>query len=89
MKKLNKFSVHGTAVGESTEIRLDEISILADSETIKNIGVFLINAAYEMEVNGLEHMHLQDFFKDFTSEDHVDFVAINSEMIHMLSDKNK
>ena len=89
MKKLNKFSVHGTAVGESTEIRLDEISILADSETIKNIGVFLINAAYEMEVNGLEHMHFQDFFKDFTSDDHVDFVAINSEVIHVLSDKKQ
>ena len=89
MKKINKFSIYGTPVGESKEIKLDEISILADSEAIKSIGMFLINAAYEMEMNGLEHMHFQDFFKDFTSGEHVDVIALNAELIHVLAEKKQ
>lgn len=81
MKKLNKFTVHGTAVGSDTSIQLDEVSILADPQTIRELGVFLINASYEMSTNGLEHMHLQDIVEDFDYDANVDFIALNSEII--------
>lgn len=81
MKKLTKFTVHGTAVGSDKNIQLDEISILADPETIRNLGVFLISASYEMSTNGVEHMHLQDIVEDFNYEENVDFIALNSSLI--------
>jgi len=81
MEKLTKFTVHGTAVGSDTSIQLDEVSILADPQTIRVLGVFLINASYEMSTNGLEHMHLQDIVEDFDYDANVDFIALNSEII--------
>jgi len=81
MKKLNKFTVHGTAVGSDTSIQLDEVSILADPQTIRELGVFLINASYEMSTSGLEHMHLQDIVEDFDYDANVDFIALNSDIV--------
>lgn len=81
MKKLNRFTVYGTAAGSDKNIRLDEVSILADSQTIRELGVFLINASYEMSTNGLEHMHLQDIVEDFDYEANVDFIALNSSVV--------
>jgi len=81
MKKLKAFTVHGTAVGSDKSIKLDEISILADPETLRNLGVFLISASYEMEINGLEHLHLQDLLENFSHKKHVDFIALNQEVI--------
>lgn len=81
MKKLKKFTVHGTAVGSDKSIKLDEISILADPETLRDLGVFLISASYEMVTNGLEHLHLQDLIENFSHKKHVDFIALNQEVI--------
>ncbi|MBB5371469.1 MULTISPECIES: hypothetical protein [unclassified Janthinobacterium] len=81
MKRLTKFTVQGTAVGSDKNIQLDEVSILADPETIRNLGVFLISAASAMSTNGVEHMHLQDVIEDFDHEENVDFIALNSRLI--------
>ncbi|POA49007.1 hypothetical protein C1893_08820 [Pseudomonas sp. MPR-ANC1] len=81
MKKFNTFTVHGTAVGSENSIRLDEISILADPETIRALGAFLIRAADEMAVEGVEHVHLQDLVENFSHEDHVDVIVLNGDLI--------
>ncbi len=81
MKNLTPFTVHGTATGSNYNIQLDEISIIADSETMSALGSFLINAADEMAQYGLEHLHLQDFVENFSHETHVDIIALNREAI--------
>ncbi|WP_350616356.1 hypothetical protein [Pseudomonas sp. HY7a-MNA-CIBAN-0227] len=81
MKKLKAFAVHGTAVGSDKSIKLGEISILADPENLKDLGVFLISASYEMARNGIEHLHLQDLIENFSHKKHVDLIALNQEVI--------
>ncbi|MEX6662894.1 hypothetical protein [Pseudomonas sp. W2-17] len=81
MKNLTAFTVHGTATGSNKNIQLDEISIIADSETMRALGNFLIIAADEMAQFGLEHLHLQDLVENFSHETHVDFIALNREIV--------
>lgn len=45
------------------------------------LSVFLINAAYEMESNDVDHIHLQDQASNFSRENHVDIIAINRNKI--------
>ena len=75
MNSINGFRVFGTAVGSDQSIQLDEIVIAADPETIRAIGTFLTNAAYEMEQNKRLHVHLQDAIANFSYEEHVDIIA--------------
>ncbi|CAI8840250.1 Resolvase/invertase-type recombinase catalytic domain-containing protein [Pseudomonas sp. IT-232MI5] len=84
MKKLKNFTAYGTPFGTDKNIKLDEISLLADPETIKNLGLFLINASYEMEINELEHIHLQDVLGNFSHKKHVDLIAINQNIVKPL-----
>ncbi len=81
MPTLKRFSVQGTAVGSEQGIQLDEISILAEPDTLRALGVFLINAANEMALNGREHVHLQEVIEGFSHERHVDFIALNRGLI--------
>lgn len=82
MEALKEFVVHGTAVGDDKSIRLDEVSILADPEAIRALGEFLINASREMLESGVEHVHLQDVYQDFSSSQHVDVIVLNQVAIH-------
>ncbi|WP_409281844.1 hypothetical protein [Pseudomonas defluvii] len=68
MKKLKKFSAYGTVLGSDQLVRLDEVSIIADSETIKSLGEFFIRASREISRNKLEHVHLQDFIECFSEK---------------------
>ncbi len=86
MKNLSAFTAHGTATGGHKSIQLDEISIIADSETMRALGNFLINAADEMAKYGVEHLHLQDFAENFSHETHVDFIALNRELIDLTNE---
>lgn len=86
MKNLSAFTAHGTATGSYKSIQLDEISIIADSETMRALGNFLINAADEMSQYGVEHLHLQDFAENFSHETHVDFIALNRELIDLTNE---
>lgn len=86
MKYLTPFTVHGTATGSRKSIQLDEISIIADSETMRTLGNFLINAADEMAHYSLEHLHLQDVAENFSHETHVDFIALNREIVDLPND---
>jgi hypothetical protein len=81
MKKFKAFTVHGTPIGSNENIQLDEISIIADPKTMRALGVFLINAADEMAEYGLEHLHLQDLVENFSDRCHVDFIALNQEIV--------
>jgi len=81
LQKLKPFSVQGTAVGSDQSIQLDEISILAEPDTLRALGAFLIDAANEMALNGREHVHLQDVIEGFSHEQHVDFIALDRALI--------
>ena len=56
MIKLDEIKAWGTEPGSDKLLNLDEISILASAAMIRTLGVF--NAAYEMETNDVEHVHL-------------------------------
>jgi hypothetical protein len=81
LKKLKAFTVHGTAVGSDQSIQLDEISILAEPDTLRALGEFLIKASADMVADGLEHVHLQDVIEHFSHEEHVDVIALNRALI--------
>ena len=81
MKKLKTFTVQGTAVGSDQRIQLDEISILAEPDTLRALGEFLIKAATDMAADGLEHVHLQEVIEGFSHERHVDFIALSRALI--------
>lgn len=81
MKKLNAFTIHGTAINSSHELKLDEISIVADANTLELIGFFFINAAKKMKKNELEHLHLQDVTSNFSYDKHVDIIILNKDIV--------
>lgn len=78
---LNEFTIHGTAIGTTTSLHLDEISILATPQTLRELGQFLIHASEQMTTHALEHMHLQDALQDFSPQQHVDIIALNKDQI--------
>ncbi|KIC81821.1 hypothetical protein [Pseudomonas sp. C5pp] len=77
MIKLNNMRAWGTEVGSDETLRLDEISLLTTPAMIRTLGVFLITAAYEMEENDAEHIHLQNLSSNFSHKKHVDIVLVN------------
>lgn len=81
MTELGDLRILGTFEGSNKSLKLDEISILAKAEVIRALGVFLINAAYEMDVNEVEHIHLQDSIANFSYENHVDVIVNNQEKV--------
>ncbi|RQR70888.1 hypothetical protein DIE11_30465 [Burkholderia sp. Bp9012] len=84
MTDLGEVKIFGTLEGDDRSLKLDEISILAKPEVIRDLGVFLINAAYEMDSNDAEHVHLQDSMSNFSYENHVDVIAINQDKVKLL-----
>ncbi|WP_109481957.1 hypothetical protein [Paraburkholderia sp. C35] len=83
MTELGDLNIWGTREGSDKSVKLDEMSLLATPGVIRALGVFLINAAYEMEVNEVEHMHLQDSIANFSYERHVDVIAINQDKVKL------
>ena len=81
MMELGDLRILGTFEGSDKSLKLDEISILAKAEVIRALGVFLINAAYEMDINEVEHVHLQDSIANFSYENHVDVIVNNQEKV--------
>ncbi|CAI3801545.1 hypothetical protein GLGCALEP_02886 [Pseudomonas sp. MM221] len=77
MIKLNNIKAWGTETGSDKPLRLDEISLLTTPSMIRSLGIFLINAAYEMEENDVEHIHLQDVSCNFSQKKHVDIILVN------------
>ena len=84
MTDLGDLKIWGTLEGSDKSLKLDEISILAKAEVIRALGVFLINAAHEMDVNDVEHVHLQDSIANFSYENHVDVIVINQEKVKLV-----
>lgn len=84
MTKLGSLKIWGTLEGSDKSQKLDEISLLTSPEVVRALGVFLINAAYEMEVNDAEHIHLQDSIENFSYESHVDIIVINQEKVKLV-----
>ncbi|WP_418129222.1 hypothetical protein ABL849_23695 [Variovorax sp. 375MFSha3.1] len=83
MTELGDLKIFGTLEGSNKSQKLDEITILARAEVIRALGIFLINSAYEMDVNDIEHVHLQDSIANFSYENHVDVIAINQERVKL------
>lgn len=83
MTELGEMKIFGTTEGDDRSLKLDEISILAKPEVIRALGVFLISAAYEMDSNDAEHVHLQDSISNFSYENHTDVIAINQEKVKL------
>lgn len=83
MIKFNNIKAWDTETGSDKLIRLDEISFLTTPTMIRTLGIFLMNAAYEMEENDAEHIHLQDLSSNFCQKKHVDITLNN------LNKKNK
>ena len=65
---MRKFSIHGTEEGNTTSIKLDEIAILADPDTLLKIGEFIIKTAHVMKGYEVDYSHLQDEVSDFDSK---------------------
>lgn len=81
MIELKSFTVGGTEINQQGTIVLDEIFIQGTPETIRQIGIFLINSAHEMEINDRDHLHLQDAAKEFCQTKHCDIILINENLI--------
>ncbi|MGP5445291.1 Imm32 family immunity protein [Pseudomonas helleri] len=81
MNNLKTFAIYGSAESTCQEIKLDEISIVADAQTLRLIGSFLTNSAKKMEANDVEHIHFQDIVKNFSHENHVDIIVINKDVV--------
>jgi hypothetical protein len=74
MKIPAEFQAYGTAIGSDQSIRLDEVTLVANAETMRLLGIFLINTAYEMDENDVQHIHLQDVAENFSYGKHVDLI---------------
>lgn len=84
MTDFGDLKIWGTLEGSDKPLKLDEISILANAEVIRALGVFMINAAHEMDINEVEHVHLQDSIANFSYENHVDVIVINQEKVKLV-----
>ncbi|WP_316667466.1 Imm32 family immunity protein [Ralstonia psammae] len=84
MTDFGDLKIWGTLEGSDKPLKLDEISILANAEVIRALGVFMINAAHEMDINDVEHVHLQDSIANFSYENHVDVIVINQEKVKLV-----
>ena len=62
---MKKFSIHGTEEGNTTSIKLDEIAILADPDTLLKIGEFIIKTAHVMKGYEVDYSQLQNEVSDF------------------------
>ncbi|GGU85809.1 hypothetical protein GCM10009504_47170 [Pseudomonas laurentiana] len=80
-EEIKKFSVYGTVIGSDQLVRLDEVSVIADPETIKSLGEFFIKASHEISKDKLEHVHLQDFIECFSEKKHVDIILLNKKLV--------
>ncbi len=86
MTELGDLKIWGTPEGTDKSLKLDEISILAKAEVIRALGIFLINVAYEIDVNEVEHVHLQDSIMNFSYENHVDVIVLNQEKVKLVDE---
>lgn len=57
-----------TKKGCQDSLSVDEITLHGTAELFRAIGIFFINAAYEMDLNEADHIHLQDNTKNFSSK---------------------
>lgn len=83
MKKLKRFKIFGTEKNKQKSLELDEISIISDAATLRDIGVFFINSAHEMDQKNVEHLHLQDRILGFSYEEQSDIILINKRKIQL------
>lgn len=81
MIKIKSFAATGTEKNKQDTIILDEIVIHGTPETLRQIGLFLINSAHEMEINDTDHCHLQDVIKEFSQTRHCDIILVNKNII--------
>lgn len=76
---MKKFSIHGTEKGNTTSIKLDEIAILADPDTLLKIGEFIIKTAHVMKGYEVDYSQLQDEVSDFDYKNNTDIIIYNQD----------
>lgn len=81
MTKLPPFNANATEKDQQERIEIDEITLHATPEAFRTLGIFFLNAAHEMDVNELEHIHLQDSVQNFSSKKHCDIILVNSKIV--------
>ena len=82
MKKIiDSFEIFGTKIEQTVQFQIDELVIYANSDTLTELGKFLISTAKRMKSEGIEHSHLQDEFKHFSDKKHVDIILCNKDKI--------
>ena len=74
MTKVGKFEILGNKKGQSEQVALDEIVIVADPKTIAKLGAFLIYASKKLKTHG-GHLHFQDMIANFNKECHPEVIA--------------
>jgi hypothetical protein len=75
---MKNFSIHGTETGSQISRRLDEIVVCGSPDTIRDLGLFLITAAYEISKNEPDHIHLQDSIRRFSYRRHTDVIVMRA-----------
>lgn len=81
MIKIRPFIITGTEKNKQESINLDEIVIYGNPDTLRQLGIFLINSAYEMEKNDSEHLHFQDEIDNFSGDKHCDVILVNKNIV--------
>ena len=76
---MKRFSIHGTEEGNTTSIKLDEIAILADPDTLLKIGEFIIKTAHVMKGYEVDYSQLQDEVSDFDYKNNTDIIIYNQD----------
>ena len=76
---MKKFSIHGTEERNATSIKLDEIAILADPDTLLKIGEFIIKTAHVMKGYEVDYSQLQDEVSDFDYKNNTDIIIYNQD----------
>lgn len=79
MRSPGKLKAFGILKGTDQLVELDEISLLANSDTFKFLGRFLRNSAKEMKTSKAEHIHLQDRMQTFSHKKHADIILVKKQ----------
>ena len=82
---MRKFSIHGTEEGNTTSIKLDEIAILADPDTLLKIGEFIIKTAHVMKGYEVDYSQLQDEVSDFDYKNNTSWYLPSIPLMETLS----
>lgn len=78
--RLKKFQVYITTKDDKNPSETKEVVICATPTTLRELGLFFVNSAHEMEINDADHIHLQDRLAKFSNKKHCEIVLVNKKL---------